>query len=29
VEYASGDLTHIGKFPEDEEIVAAARMLTA
>ena len=29
VEYASGDLTHIGKFPEDEEVMAAARMLTA
>jgi peroxiredoxin len=28
VEYATGDLADIGKFPTDEEILAAARMLT-
>jgi hypothetical protein len=29
VEYASGDLTNIGQFPKDEEILAATRTLTA
>jgi hypothetical protein len=28
VEYATGDLAGIGKFPTDDEILAAARMLT-